>query len=626
MAPIIGNALLLFNLSIALFCSIFFWKFGKKYLLKDIYKIYFALNIAGFLIAVFTQISLIYSFVISDYNVINVYNNSHHLKPIFYKITASWGNHEGSMLLLITVLCGYNLFFFIFSKIDQQLKISTCSFQQFIIFLFSAYTGFTSNPFLTSNNFPENGLGLNPILQDVGLALHPPMLYIGYLGFAIIFSITLSSLALKKFSTEIIKSLLIHAYFAIATLTLGIALGAWWAYRELGWGGYWFWDPVENISLMPWLSSIALIHTLKYSSSNKSMLSWSYFLIIITMILCLLGIFLTRSGVLTSVHAFAIAVNRGFFIIFLISIIGCLGLYLMAKKGDFTIIETRKLSKENNFIIILLNNYFIITALIVVIIGTIYPLLYRGLFNEFIAIGPSYYNKIFNILLAPLLLVLIASILNKKTIKRFNNILIFIILLTLTISLNYFYPIKNYLILLNLFLALYALILNFYFHKKIIQTLVHGGFLLIIIGIIISSSYNKVLEKNIKINEEFQLANFQIKFTDISYKSDKNFISRIGNFEIFKNQKHLTNLHPELRFYPISNQSTNESSIFHHPFYDLYLVIGTKDENENYAIRAYFKPMINFIWIGVCLILFGFFTKILQVLTKNNRANISQNQ
>ena len=618
MAPNLGFASLILNLSTTLFGAFFYFFYHKKYQAQDLAKIYLMLCIVSFVASILSQIFLIYSFVISDYSVSNVYQNSHHLKPLLYKIAGSWGNHEGSMLLLISVLSFYNLILAIFSKLPNAVKINAIATQKFIITLFCAYTAITSNPFLRIFPTPQNGLGLNPILQDIGLALHPPMLYLGYLGFSLVFSITIGALIAKDFNEKVIKSLRYLVYFSFIILTLGIALGSWWAYRELGWGGYWFWDPVENISLMPWISAIALIHALKLAKENSAMKSWSAFLAIITMILCLLGIFLTRSGVLTSVHSFAISANRGFFIIFLISIIGGFGLFIFAKNLNFIKITKNNLQKNRRLFLIIANNYFLITALLVVLIGTIYPILSRGLFNQFISIGASYYNQVFNILLVPFLIFFVANSIKFKKIFKPANALILLASALITAINFYIFKDIEMLTLLNLFLAIYALILNFYHSKKLISTLAHGGFLLIMIGVIISNAGDEIKEINLQKNQSFTLGNFAIKFSNLDYRADKNFIARIGFFEVSKNNKIITTLKPELRLYPISDRTTNESAIYHHPLYDLYVVIGTKDEAENYAIRAYFKPMISLIWIGVALIFFGILSGFLKFFAKNS--------
>ncbi len=626
-APFLGLSSLILNFSINFFGIIFYIYLHKKIpnfanFLKNspenltkFYQIYLALVLCGFLTSISSQFFLIYSFVISDYSVINVYQNSHHLKPLLYKIAGSWGNHEGSMLLLISTLTAFNLGFIFFSKLSKDFKILNSVIMQFVISLFCAYTLFTSNPFLQNFPAPKSGLGLNPILQDIGLALHPPMLYVGYLGFSLIYSLSISALILPQNNSAITRNLLAVSYFSTAILTIGIALGSWWAYRELGWGGYWFWDPVENISLMPWLAGIILIHALKYSKQNFLLKIWSDFFAVIAMILCLIGIFLTRSGVLTSVHSFAISANRGFFIIILIGIIGGFGLFILAKYHNYQKFIKEKTSKISRIFFVIANNYFLTIALLVILIGTLYPILSRGLFNQSISIGASYYNQVFSILLIPFLLFLVSNFFYPKnqffTIKNYIFIAIAIII---TASILFFLKQYKIILIFNLFLTNYSLILNFSNKsQKISSKLAHGGFLLIIVGILISSFGNKIIETNLKTSQSFKIADFSIKFLHLNYSAGKNYISRIGVFEISKKGEFITNLQPELRLFPISDQITNESSIYHHLFYDLYLVIGTKDDQENYAVRAYFKPMMNLIWLGVLMIFFALKIQILKI-------------
>jgi cytochrome c-type biogenesis protein CcmF len=332
------------------------------------------------------------------------------------------------------------------------------------------------------------------------------------------------------------------------------------------------------------------------------------------MILCLFGIFLTRSGVLTSVHSFAISVNRGYFIILLISIIGGFGLFIMANNLKY--FNATNTAKHRKFWLVVINNYFLITALLVVLIGTLYPILIRGLFNELISIGSPYYSQVFNILLVPFLILFIT---NPQSINKLlypNKIFLF--LLSFIFIITYLNLIIDYKILttINLYLAFLAFLLNIIFTKNLSSKLAHSGFLLIIIGVLISSSGSVVRETNLKIGQNFKLQNFQIKFANVDYLADKNFISRIGIFEITKENQLITTLKPQLRYYPVSDQTTNEASIYHHPFYDLYLVIGTKDEQENYAIRSYFKPLINLIWIGVAMIFFAIILNLFKTLKK----------
>ena len=455
------------------------------------------------------------------------------------------------MLLLITTLSAYTLAFSFLSKISARQKLIITSSQSLIIALFAAFTAFTSNPFARIFPMPIEGLGLNPILQDIGLALHPPMLYTGYLGFSLIFSFAIAGLLCEKVDRDFVRKMTPWLFFSYGFLTLGVGLGSWWAYRELGWGGYWFWDPVENVSLMPWLIATALIHAVKLVEKKEIYKNWTVFLAILTFILCLLGIFLTRSGVLSSVHSFAIDAKRGFFVITLIFLIGGAALLIFGAKMNH--LRSKPVIIDRSEKLILLNNYFLLVALFVVLLGTTYPIFLRGLFSEFISIGADYYNQIFKIMIVPFLALIAFSTKSAKP------------------------------------------------NPKNIS---HLGFFLIILGVTFSSYFGLVKELSLKQGESFTLGDYKIKFEKIEYFAGKNFVSRQGDFTLSKNGKELGDLQPQLRFYPVNDQTTNEASIKHRIFGDVYLVIGNKDENENYAIRAYYKPFIWLIWLG-CVLIFG---------------------
>lgn len=625
MSPIIGFALLLLVLSISIFLPVFnFVSLRKKTPTKflELEKISFYLTALSFVAAAISQLCLIYSFIISDYSVANVYQNSHHLKPLIYKISGSWGNHEGSMLLLISILSAYSFGFAFLSKIDAQRKVIISSAQSSIIALLAAFTAFTSNPFERIFPTPEVGLGLNPLLQDIGLALHPPMLYTGYIGFSLIFSFAIAGLLSERIDKKFAQHLKGWLFFSYGFLTFGIGLGAWWAYRELGWGGYWFWDPVENISLMPWIAATALIHCLKLLEKKEIFKIWTAFLAILTFILCLLGLFLVRSGVLTSVHSFAIDAKRGFFVIGLIFLIGGAGLLILGAKIPRLKSEQNKIFLWSKIGSILLNNYFLIVALFVVLLGTIYPIFSRGIFDEFISIGPEYYNKIFGFLITPFLIFLaISNQLNyseKTTVKKFINLKISLLLLaaiTITALTFFYHKSADFLQILILFLAIFSALITVFSSKNIAMTLAHFGFSIIIVGIVITSSFGLTKETNLKKNESLKIANFEIKFLNVEYFAGKNFISRQGDFLVTKNDHEIAHLKPQLRYYPISEQTTNEASIKHGFFGDLYLVIGNKDEEENYAVRVYYKPFIYLIWLGCILIFLATFLKIFRKKT-----------
>ena len=615
MSPTLGFALLLLVFSISIFLPIFnFFSLHKsRKQILELEKITLALSGATLAAAALSQLCLIYSFIVSDFSVSNVYQNSHILKPLIYKISGSWGNHEGSMLLLISITSAYSFAFAFLSKLEAKTKLIVNSAQASIIALLAAFTAFTSNPFERIFPAPVAGLSLNPLLQDIGLALHPPMLYTGYIGFSLIFSFAIAGLLSEKIDKNFAKHLKNWLFFSYGFLTAGIGLGSWWAYRQLGWGGFWFWDPVENISLMPWIAATALIHCLKLLEKKEIFKIWTAFLAILTFTLCLLGIFLVRSGILTSVHSFAIDAKRGFFVIGLILLISGSGLLILGAKMPKLKSEENKIFFWSKIGAILLNNYFLVITLFVVLLGTIYPIFSRGFFDEFISIGPDYYNKIFSILILPFLAFFAVSnqlhyfeSTSKKTILNRRLYLILLLCATIT-SLTFFYQKSaDFLQIIILFLAIFSALITLISKGKLVMKLAHFGFSIIIVGIVLTTSFGLTKEMNLREGESFEIANYQIKFNKTDSAIGKNYLARVGEFSLENGEI----LNPQLRYYPISEQTTNEAAIKHGIFNDLYLVIGNKDENQNYAVRAYYKPFIHFIWLGCFLIFLSAFFKI----------------
>ena len=347
---------------------------------KDLKKIKFVNNTI-FILLLISFLILIYCFVISDFSNVAVYQNSHTAKPLLYKISGVWGNHEGSMVLFILVL---SLFSFLFSnsKVNDELKIYTIFFQSILILIFLIFLIVTSNPFDQIDPKPSQGLGLNPILQDPLLAIHPPFLYFGYVGFSLVFSFALAGLVTNSFNSLWSKISNFWIILPWSSLTIGIGLGSFWAYYELGWGGFWFWDPVENASLMPWLAATALLHSNIVTLKKDKLYSWTALLSIFTFVMSLIGTFLVRSGVLNSVHAFANDPYRGVYILSIILLITFFSLVIF-------IINEPKRSLINNYsffqrdTFILINNYFLIFFLSVVLVGTIYPIILEAISEEY---------------------------------------------------------------------------------------------------------------------------------------------------------------------------------------------------------------------------------------------------
>lgn len=568
-APNIGFTSIIVALFLSFFYPIFaILKLHKKtnsnVVIEEVLLFGKSSSVVNFILLLIAFLSLVYSFIISDFSVSNVYLNSHQLKPFIYKISAVWGNHEGSMLLLLLIISGYSLIFSYLGKLDSKRKIITIACQSFIISGILAFVAFTSNPFLRIIPTPSSGLGLNPILQDIGLALHPPMLYTGYIGFSLVFSIAISALLAEKIDLEFTKAIRPWMMFSWSFLTLGIGLGSWWAYRELGWGGYWFWDAVENVSLMPWLCTTALFHSIIILERSGNLKIWSCFLAILSFVLCLLGIFLVRSGIISSVHAFANDPKRGIFIVFLLLVIGGGGFLIFFlksfkiknKESDFSLFSRTGL--------VLINNFILCLILFIVVLGTIYPLFAELFFSASISVGPSYYKK----LISPLT----------------------IILLVLMIFVPYLKPINSGFVKRNLKINFSPMFFG------------HLGIFIIILGISLVALFSSSKELNLKIGEKVEFAGYEVKFANIEYDQGRNYLIRRAVFEI-KNSANEFVLKPESRYYPVSDQNTTEASIKHFVSGDFYVVIGSKDEFGNFAVRLYYKSFISLIWLG-CLILF----------------------
>jgi cytochrome c-type biogenesis protein CcmF len=349
--------------------------------------------------------------------------------------------------------------------------------------------------------------------------------------------------------------------FSWSFLTLGIGLGSWWAYRELGWGGFWFWDPVENVSLMPWLCGTALVHSITILAKNNNFKIWSCFLAILSFIFCLLGIFLVRSGIITSVHSFANDPKRGIFIIILLLIIGGAGFlifFLKSLKLKATNNSANNFSLTSKSGMILVNNLLMCLALFIVALGTLCPLILQLLFDYSISIGATYYNKLFT----PITIVLLCLMVFVPSVRlgKFSS--------------------------KSMFLA-------------------HIGIFIVIIAIALTAIFSKTKELNMKFGDKTNISNYEINFENVEYLAGKNYIARQGNFLITQNNKKIITLKPQSRYYPENNQTTTEADIKYFMFADLYLVMGGKDEAENYAIRVYYKPFMSFIWLGCLLIFIG---------------------
>jgi len=561
--------------------------------------------------------SLIILFIISEFSNLTVYNNSHTTKPLFYKISGTWGNHEGSLLLWLLILTFSIFLYFLFAKKrSNNEKFYTIIIQQIIIIGFSIFTIKTSNPFDLINPTPLNGLGLNPILQDPILAVHPPILYLGYVSTSIIFASSLASLMVSKVDNNWAKHIKNWVFFSWIFLTAGILLGSIWAYYELGWGGFWFWDPVENVSLMPWLSLTALIHCILVLEKRNTLKSWSIILSISTFTLSVCGTFLVRSGILNSVHTFANDPDRGLYIlIFLFFLIftSLIIFFIYENKLKNTNVGFGILTKESS---ILINNWFVMYFLAVVLVGTIYPIFLEVISNHKISVGPPFFNKLIIPFLIPFLIFMsIGPNFNWiKNVKFKNKIpLIFFLILNIIIA---FLILKNIgEAKLNLTLLLAASIYLFFTtfkdlikktkFKNYSQQISHFGFALLILSIVMNAFLSREITTNLKVGEEINFNDNKIKFENIEINDVKNYKKLTAFFTIQENSSNFL-FKPEIRIYNQPVIITSEADIKTNIFMDRFLVINLiKEDYEYFNVRYQEKPLMIWIWLSVLLIIFG---------------------
>ncbi len=614
MASLIGS----YSLSFGLLFSILIIFFSVKNLKAEILdKKIITFTFIQFFFVVISFFGLIISFINSDFSNETVFNHSHTTKPLFYKISGTWGNHEGSLLLWLLVLTLFISIFLI--KSNQQPKkyrIFTLLFQQIIIVGFFIFLIKTSSPFNYIFPTPNEGLGLNPILQDPALAIHPPILYLGYVGSSIIFSSALAAMVTSYVSKEWAKHIKKWVLASWVFLTLGILLGSIWAYYELGWGGFWFWDPVENVSLMPWFALTTLLHCILVLEKKKILTSWAMILSIATFALSMSGTFLVRSGILNSVHTFANDPERGLFILIFLFMLIFLSIFI------FIFFHSEKEKLENNFFwlsketSILVNNWFMMYFLSVVLIGTIYPIFLEVITANKISVGPPFYNKLILPFLIPFLIAMaIGPNLNwvKSDFKDRFYMTIFLIISFLISALI----IKQFDInfLINTILVTSAFFLFFstsreFFVKRfrnLSQNIAHFGFSLLILSILFNNIFSNEVITNLKIGETFETEKFTINFENIKQEDEKNFKAIIGKFNVQNLDGSSDILNPELRIYNQPNIITSEADIKTNLLTDKFMTMNYVQNQEYFNIRYQVKPFMIWIWVSVILISFGGF-------------------
>ena len=622
MASLIGFYSLVFGAItslIIIFFSVKNFKSAEKLNVKIV-----PLTFLQFIFVLISFLGLIISFINSDFSNETVFNHSHSTKPLFYKISGTWGNHEGSLLLWLLVLTSF-IFIFILKSSRQpvQYRILTLLFQQIIIIGFFIFSLKTSSPFNYIYPIPDEGLGLNPILQDPALAIHPPILYLGYVGTSIIFSSSLSALTVNYISKEWAKHIKEWVLTSWVFLTLGILLGSIWAYYELGWGGFWFWDPVENVSLMPWFALTTLIHCILVLEKRSQLTSWVVILSIATFTLSMSGTFLVRSGVLNSVHTFANDPERGLFIlVFLFSLIFLsLFVFIFFYKKEVNFNNSFSLiSKETS---ILINNWFMMYFLSVVLIGTVYPIFLDVISSEKISIGPPFYHKLIIPFLIPFLLAMAIGPKLKWIKSGLPDKLYLIVFFILSVLLSIFIVKKlkiEFLInsvLISVVFYLFFITLRDFFIKKsssFSQNITHFGFSLFLLSIIFNNLFTSEVITNLKVGDTFKSEKFKIYFENLDQKKEKNFQSIIGKFVVENLNGEKEVMMPELRIYNQPNMVTSEAFIKTNFFSDKFMTMNLVQNQEYLNIRYQIKPLMIWIWISILMITTG---GLISLLRKN---------
>lgn len=610
MSSLIGFLSLVFAIGINIFLIF------SKYLLK--LKIV-SFNILIRLSCILTFISffsLIYAYLVSDFSNFNVFQNSHSDKPLIYKISGTWGNHEGSMLLWVSILSIYAFFFSFTKKIDLNLKKLTLLIQSFLHISFSLFIIFTSNPFLINSVIVDEGLGLNPILQDPGLAIHPPILYAGYVGYSIVFSLAVASLIHESNDIEWLNIAKKWSLISWTFLTGGIALGSYWAYYELGWGGWWFWDPVENISLMPWITGLALVHSLLLVRGQQILKKWIIFLSILCFSLSIFGTFLVRSGILTSVHSFAADASRGLFILLIFFIITGFSLvvFLLKFPDNNKPIKFLFINKVSALII---NNILMIIATLTILLGTIYPIIIEVLTNNRISVGGPYFNStVIPIMIPGFLLMSIAPILSWQTNKIKNSyfyIICFIIISVIILIQSYLTEFNSWGVIgliLGVWIIIasiaaiilsYKLKLNFKLMQNINPHIAHIGVGIAIIGITCSSVFQKEYDYNLNTGDNFVVNEINVVLDKIETKNEKNFQALRANF-LIQEENSFKNIKSGKNYYPVSKMITSEAGILHQWDRDIYFILGDQ-KDEKWFVKVYVNPFVSLIWLGIIVMI-----------------------
>lgn len=583
-----------------------------------------------------SYLALTWAFLENDFSVLYVINQSHSLLPWWYRIAAVWGGHEGSLLLLISFLAIWLLAVCMKNKqLPKNVQVLVVAVLSLISFGILLFILFTSNPFLRTDNIPFEGLGLNPLLQDIGLIIHPPLLYMGYVGFSVAFALAITALLLGRLDATWARYSRPWTMAAWCFLSLGILVGSIWAYYELGWGGWWFWDPVENASFMPWLAGTALMHSLAVTEKRGSFKRWTVLLAILTFSLSLLGMFLVRSGVLTSVHSFATDPGRGVFIlIFLALVVGsALLLYTWRVPQLLTQVKFDLVSRETG---LLINNVFLITACLSVLIGTLFPLIMDVLDAGKFSVGPPYFNRVFVPLMLGMLLFLGATVfLSWRQQKSFawlsRAAWLFLAAVVIGLSLPLMMSEWRWGVAVASMVAMWVLLTAFSdVLKRVRQTrnnrgwfitlikqprsflgmhIAHIGVGVFVLGAAWATGYGSEKHYQVAPNETITMAGYELTFKHLEVAQGPNYQSLKAHFLVAKNDKPMAWLYPEKRKYVSSELPMTEASLYHTPFEDVYIsmgeMLGDSFETSPWLVRLYYRPLMGWVWYGVILMALG---------------------
>ena len=585
-----------------------------------------------FLIAI-ALFALMYAYVTSDFSVANVAANSHSTKPLIYKMSGVWGNHEGSMLLWVLILALFGAAVAVFgNNLPPTLKARVLSVQASIAVAFLLFSLLTSNPFVRLVPAPSDGNGLNPILQDPALSFHPPFLYTGYVGFSIAFSFAIAALIEGRIDAAWARWVRPWTLAAWMFLTIGIAMGSWWAYYELGWGGWWFWDPVENASFMPWLAGTALLHSALVMEKREALKIWTILLAILTFSLSLMGTFIVRSGVLTSVHSFAVDPARGIFILAILILFTGGGLALFALRSNAMQSGGlfQPISREGSLV---LNNLLLVTSAATVLVGTLYPMALEGLTGEKISVGPPFFNMTFGPLMVPLLLALpigpmlawkrgdLPGVMQRLGFAVLTAIVVIVAVLAVTHRGPWLAPFG---IALGVYVMAGAAVewanrvkLGTGSRSEVMRRatnlprssygtlLAHFGIGMLVVGIIATSAYREEHILVMKPGQSLAVGGYDVTFAGVETARGPNYRAHLADFDVKRDGESVTRLTPSKRLYDAPPQPTTEAGIHASWRGDLYLVIGDAQPEGGYAVRAYFNPLVRFIWLGALTMFIG---------------------